>query len=424
MTLRYPSSAALMPVIVSMALVTPVKPLYAQTPVKAPTVISLKEAVIRAVEVAPGIRGAQADVSAANATVQASRLLPNPTLSAEVENVAGTGSYTRFGQSETTISIAVPFELGGKRAARTRVAQADEAGAQVRTAAARADVTLRTTQAFIALVAAERRVKAATERRDLAVQAERAAQLRVGAGKVSPIDEQRASAQRLRAEVDAQRAQHAAALAQSNLARMMGTTQPLAITAPWFDNTDATDSLAPPTTSLALAVADAQVSAANARVDSARRARIPDLTVTAGARRIKETNDTAAVFALSMPLPLFNRGDADVSRARAELAKAEADRSAVELELAESIAAARTEVDDARASAVSANGPELAAAREAARIARIGYAEGKFAQLDLIEAERSLSQTQEAVIDALAAFHEARARLARLLGSLDPIYKD
>ncbi|WP_449405703.1 TolC family protein [Massilia phosphatilytica] len=113
-----------------------------------------------------------------------------------------------------------------------------------------------------------------------------------------------------------------------------------------------------------------------------------------------------------------------MARARAELDKAEAERNAAALDLAEALASARADVTDARASAISASGPELAAAQEAARIARIGYAEGKFSQLDLIEAERSLSQTQEAAIDALATFHDARARLARLLGHLDPIYKD
>ena len=43
----------------------------------------------------------------------------------------------------------------------------------------------------------------------------------------------------------------------------------------------------------------------------------------------------------------------------------------------------------------------LAAAEEAARIARIGYREGKFGQLDLLDAERTLAQTRAAAIDAL-----------------------
>ncbi|WP_037505366.1 TolC family protein, partial [Rhizorhabdus wittichii] len=59
-------------------------------------------------------------------------------------------------------------------------------------------------------------------------------------------------------------------------------------------------------------------------------------------------------------------------------------------------------------------GPALAAATEAARIARIGYAQGKFGQLDLLDAERTLADTKAAAVDALVAYHDAEARLARL----------
>jgi len=60
---------------------------------------------------------------------------------------------------------------------------------------------------------------------------------------------------------------------------------------------------------------------------------------------------------------------------------------------------------------------------EATRIARIGYREGKFGQLDLLDAERTLLDTRTAAIDALAAYHDARARLERLTAEA-PIAKD
>jgi len=60
---------------------------------------------------------------------------------------------------------------------------------------------------------------------------------------------------------------------------------------------------------------------------------------------------------------------------------------------------------------------------EAARIARIGYREGKFGQLDLLDAERTLLDTRTAAIDALAAYHDARARLERLTAEA-PIARD
>jgi cobalt-zinc-cadmium efflux system outer membrane protein len=130
------------------------------------------------------------------------------------------------------------------------------------------------------------------------------------------------------------------------------------------------------------------------------------------------------VLGLSVPLPLFNQGSAALARSRAEFDRASAVRRAVVLEVEQSTAQAEAEVADALAAARAANGPALAAAEEAARIARIGYAEGKFPQLELIEAERSLAETRESSVDALAALHTARARLARLQGSNSPIYKD
>lgn len=59
-------------------------------------------------------------------------------------------------------------------------------------------------------------------------------------------------------------------------------------------------------------------------------------------------------------------------------------------------------------------GPRRRAAQEAARIACIGYREGKFGQLDLLDAERTLAETRLAAIDALAAYQNARAQLERL----------
>ena len=56
----------------------------------------------------------------------------------------------------------------------------------------------------------------------------------------------------------------------------------------------------------------------------------------------------------------------------------------------------------------------LQAAVEAARIAAIGYANGKFSQLELLEAQRTLAETRSSYVDALAAYQNAIAQLERL----------
>lgn len=390
----------------------------------ADTALTLGDAVTKALQQAPQLQGADAALRAADANVQLSGLRPNPTLSVEAENVMGSGRYAGFGGGEKTVSLSVPLELGGKRQARVRVAQAERAVAGIGARSAQADLTLRVTEAVVTLVASERHAQIAKTGHELAERAHHAARERVRAGKASPIEEQRADVVRINASVRLGKATRAVELARLTIARLTGVPMPLAVVAPWFDQLDRADAGVATGKGLAIAAAEAEVAAANARIDAAKRDRTPDVTLSAGMRRYGETSDKATVVALSVPLPLFNRGTAAITRSQAEYDRALAVRRAAGLEFDQSIAQADADVADALAAARAANGPALAAAEEAARIARIGYAEGKFPQLDLIEAERSLAATREAAVDALSALHSARARLAHLQGSNSPIYKD
>src|SRR3546814_13437140 len=91
-----------------------------------------------------------------------------------------------------------------------------------------------------------------------------------------------------------------------------------------------------------------------------------------------------------------------------------------EVDTRRQIASAQTEVANAAATARAAGGPGLAAAQEAARIARIGWTQGKFDQIALLDAERTLSQTRQTYVDALAAYHHPQARLDRLTAPAPP----
>src|SRR3546814_17422535 len=58
------------------------------------------------------------------------------------------------------------------------------------------------------------------------------------------------------------------------------------------------------TGTLMMAAANADFAIADAGVRLARSQRVPDLTLGAGARRLEQTNDTAAIFSLSIPIPM------------------------------------------------------------------------------------------------------------------------
>jgi|APFEC2959095171_1045051.scaffolds.fasta_scaffold00030_136 cobalt-zinc-cadmium efflux system outer membrane protein len=388
--------------------------------------LTLEDALAAARQTSPALEAASADLRASSAARTIAGLRPNPSLEAQTENVTGSGAYRGFDSAETTIGLALPIELGGKRSARIGVAEAQGTRARVDGAVAAADLTLHVTQAFVAAIAAERRAGVAREQAEIAAGALRAASIRVKAGRASPIEEQRADVLRINAEAAAARAARNAAVARDTLARLIGRPVSAGLDLDWFDRIDG---YGPPARAgadgtLALAAADAEVATADAQVQLARSQRIPDITLSAGARRLEASNDTAAVFGLSVPLPLFNNGSAGVAQAHAERDRAAARRRMVRLDAEQAIASAEAEVANAAADARNASGPALAAAVEAARIARIGYREGKFGQLDLLDAERTLAETRAAAIDALAAWHDARARLQRLTSAVPTITKD
>jgi len=186
----------------------------------------------------------------------------------------------------------------------------------------------------------------------------------------------------------------------------------------WFDRVDGYGPARRDANSnLTVATARADEKAAEAQLRLARSQRLPDVTLSAGIRRLPINNDVAAVFGVSVPLPFFNSGASSVAQASAERDRVAALRRAAELENEQAIGQAQADVANAAAAARTAAGPSLAAAQEAARIARIGYREGKFGQLDLLEAERTLAETRSGAIDALAAFHNAQAQLDRLTAS-------
>lgn len=390
----------------------------AQTPpAVAEEMLTLEEAVRRAGATSPANEVAALGVEAAEAERRVAALRPNPSINADVENVIGTGPYRGAGEAETTISFALPLELGGKRAARIGVAEAQTARARIDRQAATADLRLLVTQAYIAALAAGHRLAIAEDQVRVTVENLRIARDRVMAGANAPIDEQRAALLASNATAEAERARHTADAARLALAQFIGTP-PTALDQLWFDRTAPARS-GPQTPvsaegTLALAAASADLRAADAGLRLARSQRAPDLTLSAGTRRLQASGDMAMVFGMSVPLPVFNNGRAAVDRAAALRSRSDAQRRLVRFEAERAIAAARADRDRA-AAGIRASGPALAAAHEAARIARIGYGEGKFDQLALLEAERALLETRTAAVDARAQYHDAGARLARLL---------
>lgn len=90
-------------------------------------VLTLRDALTRTLYLSPELATLPYDERAAEARVLQAGLRPNPEVSVEVEDFGGQKEFRGFGESETTLKFGQLLELGGKRAARIREAQAEKA---------------------------------------------------------------------------------------------------------------------------------------------------------------------------------------------------------------------------------------------------------------------------------------------------------
>jgi len=152
---------------------------------------------------------------------------------------------------------------------------------------------------------------------------------------------------------------------------------------------------------------------------AARRKRFPEPTLTAGWKRTDALgrSDTGYIAALSVPLPIFDRGRLDGARAGAQAERVELEAEILERRIRAEVQAAVAREQAARRTARAySQGIERRAA-ELHRIAQIRYDEGESGILELLDAHRT-SVTME--LRALAAGYEARSAeidLDRVVGS-------
>jgi cobalt-zinc-cadmium efflux system outer membrane protein len=165
---------------------------------------------------------------------------------------------------------------------------------------------------------------------------------------------------------------------------------------------------------VALLEAEAERAAASVAIERARA--VPDPRISAGVRKFEGTSETAWIVGLSIPLPVLDGNGAAIARAKAERARAAYEVEAGKRALARRMTSLAAEADAAGAEAQALAERVIPRGEEAFNRALEGYRMGGFSYLDVIEAQRALSDFKLKRILALTAFHRAQAALARLDG--------
>jgi outer membrane protein, heavy metal efflux system len=377
--------------------------------------LTREDAIARALDNDPGVDAADAARTAAEAEVRQAGRWANPTLDILQENVEGSGVYSGNDRAETTYSLRQPFELGGDRRARRRIAERGLDAARIGAELRRLDLIEEVEHAFIDAQAADAALTVAEERIGVARELAAAVGRRVRAARDPLMAASRAEARLAEAEIEVEAARRHAVAARARLASYWDGAVDFTLETGSFERT--ASAAANEEASPDLALAEAQAARAQAQVDLERARSIPDVDLQAGWRQFSETDETAMVFGLSVPLPVWDRNSAGVARARAESARAGYEREASARALAREQSMLEGQIETARLEIQGLDERIIPHSEQALERAREGYAMGGFSYLDVLEAQRALAEARLRRISALRSHHRAEASLARLAGA-------
>ena len=389
-------------------------------PAQDPGAITLRDALALTLQRNPELAAYGKERAAAEAAILQAEVLPNPVLSLTVENL-GNSRLAQGGDRATAIQLGQLIELGGKRLARIRAAEAGRDVAGWDYEAKRVEILFLVGQRFVDLLVAQKKQLLAEESLALARQVSDAASRRVQAGKVSPVEETKARLAQASAEVELEQARREGIAARHALGALWNEPSPQFGRAAG-DLAHGASLL--PYDQLAARVRDnpelarwsSEIERRRALVATERSKAVPDVTVSAGVMRFSQFEDSAFMVGVSVPLPLFDRNRGGILEANHRLDKAADEARAVESRMLADLVRVYQRLAGIDAELEILNKTLLPGAQSAFDAATRGYQLGKFGFLDVLDAQRTFAQVRIQNLRALADYRRGMSEIERLIG--------
>ena len=371
----------------------------------------------------------------------AASIYPNPVLSYTAGNlVVGHGNPNNvaqgapaspgfFSQAVQTIGISEIIDVWSKRSARSRAA---ERGVELRRFEV-ADVLreiayeVRSVYTEVCREQAERQLR--RDMRDGYGETIRLSRARRGAGEISESEFRKIELEGLRYETEVVAADAELDLARKRLAALLGLKADAELGAALGDE-------APPELDLALAplvsramkdrpdvrAAEQAHAFAEASLGAARRERLPDVTLgvsyTHSAFLASGDNPHALAVGIAVPLPIFDRNQANVGRADLELRRAANESARLDVVVGHEVGDAVRRVERALTLlALFEGGGMLERAERARQVAEKSYQAGAISLLELLEAQRTFLDTRAQYLRVEYDYRQSRVDLRRAVGS-------
>ncbi len=388
--------------------------------------LTLNDAVERARQYHPLVIAAKRRVVIAEAEKMESGLRPNPSLTVSGENfpIGPTQKGFDFGSGvDWFATFTQTFETSGKRRLRISLAEHNLEAAQLDASAVERRIVYEVKAAYHRVANARLRLELLRENHNNLNQLVGLNEMRVKEGYTAEGDLIKARLEAQHIEFQARKVNLEYERARIELLRAMGASS--------FEDGDLSFEVAeelnyqpvsldlPALREAAMRLPQAQ--AAQARVERAQsllrleQARVrPDITASIGYKR--NGPDNALFAAVSAPLPFYNRNQAQIARAQAEVEAAQAESQYTQNVILAELAAARRAVELNQKQVESLRAEFLTLADESRSISLAAYREGAVDLLVLLDSQRARSQAQDFYFQAFYDYQLAIHELERAAG--------
>jgi len=379
--------------------------------------VTLDEAVKLATRENPTLRAKEFERQSVAANEITAGLRPNPQTSFLAEQFGG-GSAS---QTQYTVSIGQPIELGPKRQRRLDSARAATRVTGYELADLQRQTVFQVKKAFTDILVSRETLGLAEENLKTLDELERIQRFRAEKGDISELELLRIQVQRFAFERDAADARHAVSAAKIALRTVAGPDR-------IAEDFDVIGDLAYRDVSYRpsdlyrrvmqnrpdIRAAEAAREKARADVNLARANAWWDITPQIEYQRIGPDNTLG--FGISVPLRIFDRNQGEIARTRSDASRADATRQAVAIqalsEVDTALSSLRTEADKVKA----LRDTYLPKARQARDTVEFAYRRGGVNLLDFLDAQRTYRETSIEYLRALGNYQAAVYQLEAAVG--------
>jgi cobalt-zinc-cadmium efflux system outer membrane protein len=372
--------------------------------------LTMSDAVATAMQRNRDLIAARLEVEGAELDRVQAGLYPNPQFSYTVGNIVlGTANTqdknataSGFEQSVHTISIADVIDVWAKRNAHIRAANRGIDYQKILVEDALREVSWAVRSSFTDVAREQEELQLARETRSRYDETIRLSRARYAAGDISEAELRKIELEGARYQNDVIDAEMELELARHKLAAIMGVS---GLPPTVADGEERRVTLSLPDL-LQRALRDrpdvratlAAQARANAEISSAKRDALPDISLGLGYIHsnftISGDNPDSLYLSLSLPLPIFDRNQANIGRARLHLKLAENDNAKLQLAVEHEVADAVRRSQRAQALLAVFEGGMLERADLALKVAEKSYKAGAVSLLELLEAQRTYIETR------------------------------